>query len=253
MPIADPRNRAISETKDRGELLTQPPPRGLPLGNGPTAFLLLRMLSGNLSCFLSGVVSCSNVCLLVCTVSDSIQVHWDRRRAGSTIFLGYLFFVWHVVCFCATGGGSRGGGVFGPLGTTVPWGVSSEKRRAAHGPRHPAVIIPLRLCLLGVCFLLRCFLGICMVSCVGFMVFGVEMLFGLVPFKTCPLFVLMFVSPSLFLLLFGMFADAVLSSCLFLSGAGEAQAPARGLGVPLVFLHHGHALRLQPEPRAPHL
>ena len=61
------------------------------------------------------------------------------------IFLGYLLIVRHVACFCATGGGSRGGGVFGPLGTTVPW------CRAAHGPRHPAVIIPLRLCMLGVC------------------------------------------------------------------------------------------------------
>ena len=50
-----------------------------------------------------------------------------------------------------------------------------------------------------------------MVFCVVFfLVLGVDMLFGLVPFKTCPLFALMFVSP-LFLCLFGLFADDVFS------------------------------------------
>ena len=33
-------------------------------------------------------------------------------------------------------------------------GATPQKGRAAHGPRHPAVIIPLRLCLLDVCLLL---------------------------------------------------------------------------------------------------
>ena len=37
-----------------------------------------------------------------------------------------------------------------------------------------------------------------MVFCVVFLVLGVDMLFGLVPFKTCPLFALMFVSPLSF-------------------------------------------------------
>ena len=31
------------------------------------------------------------------------------------------------------------GGVFGPLGTKVPWGDSPREGRAAHGPLHPAV------------------------------------------------------------------------------------------------------------------
>ena len=48
--------------------------------------------------------------------------------------------------YCATGGGSRGGGVFGPLGTTVPWGDSPREGRAAHGPLHPAVKVPLGTC-----------------------------------------------------------------------------------------------------------
>ena len=52
--------------------------------------------------------------------------------------------------------------------------------------------------------------------------------------------------------LFGI-VDAVLSSCLFLSGAGETQTPVWGFGVPLVFFHPGHALRLQSVPLAPHL
>ena len=41
--------------------------------------------------------------------------------------------------YCATGGGYHGGGVFGPLGTMVPRGVSPREGRAAHGPLHPAV------------------------------------------------------------------------------------------------------------------
>ena len=35
------------------------------------------------------------------------------------------------------------GGVFGPLGTMVPWGDSPREGRAAHGPLRPAVKIPL--------------------------------------------------------------------------------------------------------------
>ena len=46
----------------------------------------------------------------------------------------------------ATGGGSRGGGVLGPLCTTVPWGDSPREGRSAHGPLHPAVRIPLGIC-----------------------------------------------------------------------------------------------------------
>ena len=52
-------------------------------------------------------------------------------------------------------------------------------------------------------FLVRCFWDICLVCCVVFLVSGVEMLFGLVPFKTCPLFGLLFVVLSFFLRLLG--------------------------------------------------
>ena len=53
--------------------------------------------------------------------------------------------------YCATGGGYHGGGgVFGPLGTMVPWGDSPREGTAAHGPFHPAVWIPLGSCC-GLC------------------------------------------------------------------------------------------------------
>ena len=80
------------------------------------------------------------------------------------------------------------------------------------------------------------------------LVFGVEMLFGLVPFKTCPLFALVFVVLffflSLSLLLWGC-SSATFSPCLFLSQARGKPKPFLGFGVPLVFLHLGHVLRLR--------
>ena len=86
----------------------------------------------------------------------------------------------------------------------------------------------------------------------GYLVFGVGFLFGSVPFKTCPLFALMFV--SFFFLVVGMFVDDVcLSVFLSLSGAGETQTPVWGFGIPLVFLLRGQALRLRPVPCAPRL
>ena len=57
----------------------------------------------------------------------------------------------------------------------------------------------------------------------GFMVFGVEMLFGLVPFKTSPLFALVFVVLSFFLL--GCSPATFLSLSFSFSGAGETQTP----------------------------
>ena len=54
---------------------------------------------------------------------------------------------------CATGGGSRGGGVFRPLGTTVPWG-DSPRGQGRPWPLHPEVTSPPRLCWFCVWFLL---------------------------------------------------------------------------------------------------
>ena len=53
-------------------------------------------------------------------------------------FWGFCIVSGDVFCFCATGGGSRGGGVLGPLGTTVPWGDSSK---GAGRPMGPATLL----------------------------------------------------------------------------------------------------------------
>ena len=63
-----------------------------------------------------------------------------------------------------------GWGGFGPLGTTVPWGDSPRRGRAAHGPLHRAVTSPPR--------------DGCWVFCLVLLVSGVGMLFGLSPFRT---------------------------------------------------------------------
>ena len=54
-------------------------------------------------------------------------------------FWGLSNLIGSMFGYCATGGGYHGGGVFGPLGTMVPWGDSPRAGRAAHGPLHPAV------------------------------------------------------------------------------------------------------------------
>ena len=68
-----------------------------------------------------------------------------------------------------------------------------------------------------------------------FLVFGVEMLFGLVPFTTCPLFALVFVVLSFFSLVVGMFVGEVFLLSLFLR-CWEPQTPKLGFGFPVVFL-----------------
>ena len=74
------------------------------------------------------------VCASLCALC--LLDYWPLGPAKSWvyIFLGFSLLVWQVSCYCATGGGSRGGGVFGPLGTTVPWGVASESAGRPMGP-----------------------------------------------------------------------------------------------------------------------
>ena len=96
--------------------------------------------------------------------------------------------------------------------------------------------------------------------CVLFLlVFGVEMLFGLVPFKTClPLVRIGVCSPFFFSLFLSLslcccgdvrrrrFFSFSLSLSLCLSQVLGKAKPLLGFGVPLVFLHPGRGLRLQP-------
>ena len=82
------------------------------------------------------------------------------------------------------------------------------------------------------------------------MVFGVEMLFGFVPFKTGPLFALMLVSTLSF------FCCLVCSPTTFFSFFSLSQAlgkpkPRAGFGVPLVFLLRGRVLQVRPVLLAP--
>ena len=59
----------------------------------------------------------------------------EPAKRWAKMFLGFRSdSVRHDVSFCASGGGSRGGGVFGPLGTTVPRGVSPETAGRPMGP-----------------------------------------------------------------------------------------------------------------------
>ena len=97
-------------------------------------------------------------------------------------------------------------------------GVTPQKCRAAHGPRHPAVTTPLRLYLIGEWFFVRCFRDSCLVCCVVVLVLGVEMLFGLVPFRTCHRVRFGVCCPLFFLSVFFFFS-------LSLSGTGETQTP----------------------------
>ena len=64
---------------------------------------------------------------------DSFQPHRTGEELGQSL-LEYVIVVWHDACSCATGGGSRGGGVFGPLGTTVPRGVSPREQGGPWAP-----------------------------------------------------------------------------------------------------------------------
>ena len=93
------------------------------------------------SAFMFGLVSASlswYVCLAIFHAvmlasrgpakSRTHETSWGNSDLSGKLF-GY----------CATGGGYHGGGVFGPLGTMVPWGDSPREGRAAHGPLHPAV------------------------------------------------------------------------------------------------------------------
>ena len=99
--------------------------------------------------------------------------------------LGYLFLCL-VFCLVLAPPGAVpvvGGGSSDPSVPRSP-GVTLQEGRAAHGPLHPAVTSPPRLCWFCVWFLLG-FSGMHVgVFCVVLLVSGVGMLFGLVPFRT---------------------------------------------------------------------
>ena len=86
------------------------------------------MVSAFLSWYVFGKLFCGHVGFKGPAKSWTHEPSWGLSDVSGMLF-GY----------CATGGGYHGGGVFGPLGTMVPWGDSPREGRAAHGPLHPAV------------------------------------------------------------------------------------------------------------------
>ena len=107
------------------------PPRGLPRAAALQKGGCPRDVRKHLR--MCRYVDCNAVSLfylvLVC------YVFLGRKWAWATMFLGFRSsFVRYDARFCATGGGSRGGGVLGPLGTTVFPGCLPRRSSAAHGP-----------------------------------------------------------------------------------------------------------------------
>ena len=151
-----------------------------------------------------------------CTVSDSIQDIGTGEELGlffsgvNASCLACCLFLRHRGRF-PWWGGFRTPRYHGPPGCLL------RKRRAADGPSHPAVIIPLKLCSLGDCFLSRC-------SWVfNWLVVRVSWSLGLkcclvwCPLRPAPLFALVFVVLSFFSGCLVGFVDAVLSLSLSLS------------------------------------
>ena len=139
------------------------------------------------------------------------------------------------------------GGFLDPSVPRSP-GVAPQEGRAAHGPRHPALPIPLRL-VRGFDRLLYCAL---LVFCVSFVLvissWGLICCMVISPFRTRPLSVRVF-APLFSLCLVG---SPSTFSFFVSSGAGETQT-LLWFVFPLVFLRPGRALRLQPVPHGQHV
>ena len=80
-----------------------------------------------------GVVCLDVKSFCECLAWQVIEAEVDRLRAGPHL-LGFLPCVGFFDCYCVSRGGSRSGGVFGPLGTAVPWNDSSEGQGGPWAP-----------------------------------------------------------------------------------------------------------------------
>ena len=168
---------------------------------------------------LPGCLRCSHLvsaCLLAVLLGNiGTAKCWDKT-------LGYLSCVGYVSAFCATGSGSRSGGVLVPLGTAVPWGDSP---RVQGGPWAPPpcgdkssetllvlYLVFVRFLWMDVGYSVWCFL-------------------------------------SLFLSLCLVCSSATFFSLSFsLSQALGKPKPRVGFGIPLVTLLPGRGVRLRPVP-----
>ena len=171
------------------------------------------MVSAFLSWYVFGKLFCGHVGFKGPAKSRTHEPSWGLSDVSGMLF-GY----------CATGGGYHGGGVFGPLGTMVPWGDFSKRRQA--GPWAPppcGVNSPGKLLwsLSGFCSLLFRFFCPFFVQPLLFLRGRCLFFWFFEPFTTRP--VSGFYLLVLFLFLYGLFVDAVCSLSLSLSGAGEPQ------------------------------
>ena len=169
-----------------------------------------------------------------------VEAYEDRLSAGPNL-LGSLPCVWHCVWFCTTGGGSRGGGVFGPLGTTVPWGVSPKGQGGPWAPppccdNSPETLFAWCVCvclfLLGAYWIYVWFVCVVFIGLWGRHViwFGALQDLPLVRIGVCSPF--FFCSRALSVV--GMFVGDVFSLSLSLRCWGNPN-PFWGLGFPLCF------------------
>ena len=102
-----------------------------------------------------------------CLVSASLV---RTGKVPGTIFWGNRLVLGRLSAFAPPGAVPVVGGYLYPSVLRSP-GVSPQKCRA-HGPLHPAVTIPPRLCLIGDWSSVRCFRDSCLVFCVVFLVVG---------------------------------------------------------------------------------
>ena len=95
---------------------------------------------------------CALVSVLILLASCLVMTwHQGPAKSWVNIFWGSSSLSGTMLVLAPPGAVPAVGGYLYPSVLRSP-GATPQKCRAAHGPRHPAVTIPLRLCMLGVCF-----------------------------------------------------------------------------------------------------
>ena len=200
--------------------------RVVPPGQRSGELECLKIVSATLRVFV-----CLDVCaVLIWCLLVYLRSCWaiSERPSAGTRLLGYLFCVGYVSAFCATGGGSRSGGVLVPLGTAVPWGDSPRVQGGPWAPPPCGDKSSETLLVLYLVFVRFLWDG-CWVFCVVFFVSGVGLLSGFFALKdltlVCPdvcgplsLSLCLVCSSATFFSVFFFFS-------LSLSGAGGTQTP----------------------------
>ena len=190
---------------------------------------------------------CLFCCHLVSAWVFAVLIATLRTAKCWDTTFGVIISCWDsCLAFAPTGAVPAVGGYLYPSVLRSP-GVTPQRCRAAHGPRHPAVTTPLRLCLLGAwfcCLVLSGFLSGLLVW--YFWSLGSKCCLVWCPLRPAPSSVCCSLSSFSF---FGCWDVRRRRFFLFLSlsGAGEPQTPA-GFVFPLVFLRPGRGLRHRPVP-----